>query len=583
MSDELDEIRRRISIVDLVGQVVKLKRSGKNWTGLCPFHGDKNPSFMVSETSGQYRCWSCGEKGDLFSWVMKTRNMTFVEALNMLADQAGVTLKARRTEDKEQKKGQRAAMEFALDFFKKELQRSADARSYCERRGLDEETLLRWEVGYAPDVGAALAVQLRKAEFKLEECKELFLVDQDPQGGYYDRFRGRLMFAIRDERGELVAFGGRLLGDGHPKYINSGDTPLFRKSRVLYGLNIAANHIRKGEPAVLCEGYLDVIACYRAGVQTAVASLGTSFTDLHAKLLKRYTDKVTILYDSDPAGEKAAQRACEIMQAEKLSVRVALMPSGEDPDTLLRLAGAAAVKLATEKGIDPIEYLLLQIDKRLAPTENAYWDEVIDALAMARDEMELLRYTQKLATLVPDIRDPKAATSWLRKQALNKRRRKKQDNEEYEPAQKVGRPNIPLKPYEADLFRAFIDEAFRQEVFPFVTNESYFVTGTGASLAKILADAFPLEIPKGVLADWLSSIEAESGRDLLVALQMTELHPLTRESLTLLLQNVHKILEDLGRNQVKEQLTGDERLRQINERLTKSDGNRFNPRSDNSV
>lgn len=572
MSDELDEIRRRISIVDLVGQVVKLKRSGKNWTGLCPFHGDKNPSFMVSETSGQYRCWSCGEKGDLFSWVMKTRNMTFVEALNMLAEQAGVTLKARRTEDKEQKKGQRAAMEFALDFFKKELQRSADARGYCERRGLDEETLLRWEIGYAPDVGEALAVQLRKAEFKLEECKELFLVDQDPSGGYYDRFRGRLMFAIRDERGELVAFGGRLLGDGHPKYINSGDTPLFRKSRVLYGLNIAANHIRKGEPAVLCEGYLDVIACYRAGVQTAVASLGTSFTDLHAKLLKRYTDKVTILYDSDPAGEKAAQRACEIMKEEHLTVKVALMPKGEDPDTLLRTAGAAAVKLATEQGIDPIEYKLMQIQQRLTPEEDAFWDEVTDAMTLAKNEIEILRYAQRLAPLVRELKDRKVAAEWLRKQTYAKMKRRRDDYYEDEPAKPVQKPKLGLKTVEAALFRAFIDESLRGIVFSTVTNDELFLSPPAVELAKAMADAFPLTPPAGPLADWLGAIESESGRNLLIDLDFTTAHPLTREYVQDSIAVLEQKMLERERERVKHEESGDNRLSLIQEQLRRKHG-----------
>lgn len=572
MSDELDEIRRRISIVDLVGQVVKLKRSGKNWTGLCPFHGDKNPSFMVSETSGQYRCWSCGEKGDLFSWVMKTRNMTFVEALNLLAEQAGVTLKARRTEDKEQKKGQRAAMEFALDFFKKELQRSADARGYCERRGLDEETLLRWEIGYAPDVGAALAVQLRKAEFRLDECKELFLVDQDPSGGYYDRFRGRLMFAIRDERGELVAFGGRLLGDGHPKYINSGDTPLFRKSRVLYGLNIAANHIRKGEPAVLCEGYLDVIACYRAGVQTAVASLGTSFTDLHAKLLKRYTDKVTILYDSDAAGEKAAQRACEIMKEEHLTVKVALMPKGEDPDTLLRTAGAAAVKLATEQGIDPIEYKLMQIQQRLAPEDDAFWDEVTDAMTLAKNEIEILRYAQRLAPLVRELKDRKVAAEWLRKQTYAKMKRRRDDYYEDEPAKPVQKPKLGLKTVEAALFRAFIDEGLRGIVFSTVTNDELFLSPPAVELAKAMADAFPLTPPAGPLADWLGSIDSESGRNLLIDLDFTTAHPLTREYVQDSIAVLEQKMLERERERVKHEESGDNRLSLIQEQLRRQHG-----------
>lgn len=573
MADELDEIRRRISIVDLVGQVVKLKRSGKNWTGLCPFHGDKNPSFNVSETSGHYRCWACGEKGDVFTWIMKTRNLPFVEALQLLAEQAGVTLKSRRTEDKEVKKSRQAAMDFALDFFKKELLRSSDARAYCEKRGLEEDILMRWEVGYAPDVGEALATQLRKADFKLDECKELFLVDQDPSGGYYDRFRGRLMFAIRDERNDLVAFGGRLLGDGHPKYINSGDTPIFRKSRVLYGLNVASNNMRKGEAAVLCEGYLDVIACHRSGVQTAVASLGTSLTDQHAKLLHRYTESVTILYDSDPAGEKAAQRASEIFQAEKMSVRVALMPKGEDPDTLLRQAGAAAVKLATEKGISPIDYMLLQIGQRLTPEDDAYWDEVIDALTLAKNDMELRSFAQRLSPLVPELRDRKAAAEWLRKQAVGRMRRKKDDahDEPSGPKLASGKPKLGLKRVEADMFRAFLDETTRNIVYGSVTNADLFLTGSAISLANNLADAFPLEQPKGVLADWLSQVESEDARNLLVDLELTSNDPMTRPYVEDAIALLERERDKREQERVKHEVEGDERLKRIQEHLKKRD------------
>lgn len=529
---------------------------------------------MVSEASGHYRCWSCGEKGDIFTWVMKTRNLTFADALKLLADQAGVTLKSRRTEDKEAKKSRQAAMQFALDFFKKELQRSADARAYCERRGLDEETLMRWEIGYAPDVGEALAVQLRKSGFSLEECRELFLVDQDASGGYYDRFRGRLMFAIRDERGDLVAFGGRLLGDGHPKYINSGDTPLFRKSRVLYGLNIAANHMRKGEAAVLCEGYLDVIACHRAGVQTAVASLGTSMTDLHAKLLHRYTENVTVLYDSDAAGEKAAQRATEIFKEEKMGVRVALMPKGEDPDTLLRSAGAGAVKQAVEKGINPIEYKLMQINQRSGPEEDGFWEEVIDALTLARNDLELMQFAQRLSPLVPELRDRKAAADWIRKQALAKKREKKlaADGEAVRSAgNTVTKPKLGLKRVEADLFRAFLEESTRALTYATVIDPDLFLTKPAMDVAQALADSFPLRQPDGLLADWISSIESEEARTLLIDLEMTANDPLPRsyveDSISVLIR--HR--EAREQERIKHEVGGDDRLKQINERLKKRD------------
>ena len=249
MAGEIEEIRARINIVDLVSQRVQLKKTGKNYQGLCPFHDDKRPSFTVNPVVGRYRCWSCGETGDIFNWVMKTQNVPFAEALQLLAAQAGVELTNRPNP---QERSERALhleiMEEALKFFREQLSKSSTAQDYLTRRGIDESTIAEWELGYAPDVGEALAVHLRKKAYALSVCRSLFLVEEDASGGYYDKFRGRLMFPIRDERGDLVAFGGRVLGDGVPKYINSSDTPVYRKSRVLYGLNRALGHISRMKP-----------------------------------------------------------------------------------------------------------------------------------------------------------------------------------------------------------------------------------------------------------------------------------------------------------------------------------------------
>ncbi|RYG41951.1 DNA primase, partial [bacterium] len=322
VDDPRDEIRRRVDIVDLVGREVPLKKRGKNWLGLCPFHADKNPSFNVSPETGRYKCFACGAGGDVFTWVMERRNVDFPEALQLLAREANVIL-PERTGPREPKVDHNSAMETALAYFREQFERSPLAREYVAGRGMDEATIKTWEMGYAPNVGEALAMYLKRAGISLAVAKEAFLVDEDAGGGYFDKFRGRLMFPIRDERGQLVAFGGRLLTTGHPKYINSGDTPIYRKSRVLYGLNRAREPLGKSRRAVLCEGYLDVIACHRAGVETAVASLGTALAEDQAKLLKRWSDEVVILYDSDDAGRKAALRATDVLVAAGLRVRVA--------------------------------------------------------------------------------------------------------------------------------------------------------------------------------------------------------------------------------------------------------------------
>lgn len=376
MADDLDELRSRIRLVDLVGQSVSLKRTGKNWTGLCPFHDDKRPSFTVSDETGRYRCWSCGEKGDIFTWVMKTQHIEFGDALRFLAQSIGYDLKGAKSEDKGLRERMHQANRIALEFFRNEFERSPVAKQYCEHRGLDRQVIEEWELGYAPEVDGALGTLLKKAGIKLSEAKDLFLVDQDPSGGYFDKFRGRLMFPIRSETGQLVAFGGRILGEGHPKYINSSDTMLFRKSRTLYGLNRAKDHLVKDAPAVLCEGYLDVIACHRAGVQTAVASLGTSLTEDHAKLLKRWTSHVTILYDADAAGEKASERAAHILNSAGLTVQVAIMPKGEDPDTLLAKSGPAGVQSIVEAPLSTALYEASRLAEKIGLDKPEAWIEL---------------------------------------------------------------------------------------------------------------------------------------------------------------------------------------------------------------
>ncbi len=520
MSDELDEIRSRIRLVDLVSQTVNLKRSGRNWLGLCPFHDDRRPSFSVNDTTGYYKCWSCGESGDLFNWVMKTQNASFGEAVEILAKQAGVTLRKRKAEDPSLKLTWQGAMAEALAFFRAELAKSDLARNYCEGRGIDKEMTDAWEIGYAPDVGEALVVHLQRKQFKLSECQKLFLVDQDPSGGFFDKFRGRLIFPIRDERGELVAFGGRVLGDGHPKYINSSDTPLYRKSRVLYGLLRAKAAIAEGKPPVLCEGYLDVIACHAAGVTTAVASLGTAMSEEHAKLLRRWakSESVTILYDADEAGERAAARAAELLENEGLRVDVALMPKGQDPDTLLRSAGAAAVREAVEGGLTPTKFKVRQVEAKFRPNDETYWKLIVEALAECRNDLEIVQLIQMLAPKYPDIRDPLEAARALRRMVGAKRKHATAPPTRSNTV--PGKPKLGIKSAEATLLRGFMSEEFRREAWEALKDPGIFLTGRAADAGSAISTAFPDAPPAGVPSGWLHLVESEGVRQLLVDLEM---------------------------------------------------------------
>jgi len=516
LTDEREEVRSRIDIVNLVSQDgIRLKKVGKNYTGLCPFHADKRPSFYVMPDSGRYKCFSCGEAGDVFTFVMKRRSLDFPEALRLLAKEAGITL-ASRGAPAPNRQIHETAMEEALAFFREQFGRSSQAQEYCARRDIDAETLDRWEIGYAPDVGEALAAHLKRKGLPLVECKALFLIDQDPSGGYFDKFRGRLMFPIRDERGQLVAFGGRLLGDGHPKYINSSDTPLYRKSRVLYGLNRARERVMKERKAVLVEGYLDVIACHRADVGGAVASLGTSLSDEHAKLLKRWCDEVAVLYDSDAAGQKAAQRAVEMLEAEGVRVRVALMPPGDDPDTLLRTAGPEAVRKAVDAGLTPTAYRMQAVEKRLGPEQEEFWSEAVSILADARTEPEVLSHVDRLSAVFPGTRDLSDAKRILLRQVAKARKSRREHPEDERPQVVFEHKTLrgSLATHEIVVFSAFLSESFRRFGWLYARAPQLFETGIGQALSQAIIAAFP-EPPVGSPATWIHRIEDESLRQAL--------------------------------------------------------------------
>ena len=530
MSDERDEIRRRINLVDLVAQRVTLKQHGKVWKGLCPFHNDRNPSFQVDPAMGRYVCWACGEKGDCFDWVQKNLNVGFREALEVLARDTGVVLKGYDGPSKVERLRYEDAMEEAMRFFRSEIDRSTAALSYCERRGLDSATLATWEVGYAPDVGDALASRLRRNGFQLAECQTLFLVEGDSGAGYRDKFRGRLIFPIRDEQGKLVAFGGRLLGEGHPKYINSGDTPMYRKSKVLYGMNRAKEPMASSRRGVLVEGYLDVVACHRAGLDSAVASLGTSLTQEQARLLKRWCERVTVLYDADEAGAKAADRAADVLQAEGLAVEIALMPPGEDPDTLLRAAGAGAVVAAAEGGVAPIAHRLAQLELRVTPSEDGYWEEAFEVLAGARSPMELDRFSVLLASKYPYTRDSVQAQKSIRRGVDAKRRELRSRAHGAAPSQavvvhRVAQTPVDLNTAERAVLLAFLEPELCARAWDVFREGDRFFTRSGVVLSTTIAGVFLDAPPVGQPRDWLHLIEDDDVRELIEAVRAHAVRP----------------------------------------------------------
>ena len=349
----LDEIRARVSLADTIGRRVRLTRRGREHVGLCPFHNEKTPSFTVSEDKGFFHCFGCGEHGDVIGFAMRADNLTFPEAVERLADAAGLPLPRQTPEDKAREKERTSlytVVEAACVWFESQLAETvgAKARDYLAGRGLDAATIGKFRLGWAPDSRNAL-----KRALATDGISETMLVAAgmlivpDDGGTSYDRFRGRVIFPITDRAGRIVAFGGRALGDGMPKYLNSPETSLFHKGALVYGHAMARKAAREASEVVVCEGYTDVIALHRAGFENAVAPLGTALTETQIQELWRLAPEPVICFDGDEAGRKAAWRAAERvlpLLAPGRSLRFVALPPGDDPDSIIAKRGAQAFR-----------------------------------------------------------------------------------------------------------------------------------------------------------------------------------------------------------------------------------------------
>lgn len=343
----IEEVRSSNNIVDVIGSYVRLQKKGSSYFGLCPFHNEKSPSFSVSLNKQMYYCFGCGAGGNVFTFIMEYENQTFPEAMKVLADRAGITLpEAELTEEQKRERNKRQLLleinKTAANYFYYQLnnEQGQQAREYLENRKLSKETQIHFGLGYASKYSNDLYQYLKKKGYSDQILKETGLLTYDEKHGAHDKFWNRVMFPIMDVNNKVIGFGGRVMGDGTPKYLNSPETMLFDKSRNLYGLNYARTS-RKSY-MIICEGYMDVIAMHQAGFTNAVASLGTAFTMQHSVLLKRYTQEVRLAYDSDGAGQKAALRAIPILKSAGINVRVIHMNPYKDPDEFIKNLGTEA-------------------------------------------------------------------------------------------------------------------------------------------------------------------------------------------------------------------------------------------------
>lgn len=403
--DVIEEVRTKNDIVDVVSQYVKLTRKGSSYFGLCPFHNEKTPSFSVTPAKQMYYCFGCGAGGNVFNFVMEYENYTFGEALSYLAQRAGVELPKIEYSREAKEKAERKALlleinKKAAQYFYYQLRREGgkSAYQYLTGRGLSEETIKKFGLGYSDKYSDDLYKYMKAKGYSDELLRESGLFNADERRGMYDKFWNRVIFPIMDVNNRVIGFGGRVMGDGKPKYLNSPETKIFDKSRNLYGLNVARttrkNHL------ILCEGYMDVISMHQAGFTNAVASLGTALTSGHASLLKRYTQEVFLLYDSDEAGIRASLRAIPILREAGVNAKVVSLKPYKDPDEFIKNMGPEALE---ERLLNASDSFLFRVhtgeteaDMETPQGQNRFFEECARMLLELSDELERNLYIEAI-------------------------------------------------------------------------------------------------------------------------------------------------------------------------------------------
>lgn len=402
----LEKIKSQNDIVDVISERVRLKKAGRNFTGLCPFHNEKTPSFSVSQEKQIYKCFGCGEAGNVISFVMKDKNLPFIEAVKYLANRANIPLKLGNGEQSQSNRKKELLYKVnveAAKFFFSNLMNNQNAKEYFLNRGIKEETIKKFGLGYANDSWNSLMFYLRKKGINDGLLEEAGLISVNKEKGRkYDRFRNRVMFPVFDYQGKVIGFGGRVLDDSRPKYLNSPETLVFQKGTNLYGLNFALKHNMSERYFVIVEGYMDLISLHQYGITNVVASLGTALTINQARLLKRYADKVVISYDADLAGQMATLRGLEILRTAGFDVRVLSIPQGKDPDEYVRSNGREAF-LKLINNAEPL------IDYRIKKAE-----EGIDF----KNSQSVILYSKRIMDIISDL-DPIEKDVYIKKASEN--------------------------------------------------------------------------------------------------------------------------------------------------------------------
>lgn len=373
ISDQIiEQVRHANDVVEVIGAYFPLKRAGANFRALCPFHKEKTPSFNVNPSKQMWKCFGCGAGGDVFKFVMQYENLEFIDAVRRLAEKAGIKVEmedAGAVLHRGEKDLLLKIHEDVAAFFQENIGKAGIAQRYLEKRQISREVARKWRIGYSTESWDGLLQWAAGKKYKPEDLELAGLAIRSEEGRVYDRFRGRLMFSICDEQGRVVGFSGRILTDekDQPKYVNSPETPIFQKGRVLFALDKAKRSIIEEKFVVLCEGQIDTIACHEAGITNVVAPQGTALTDQHARILKRYAEEVVLMYDADEAGQKAIVRSAEPLWEAGMAMRVAVIPGDHDPDSYIKANGGEKLKNLITTGESFFVYLLERLSHQHDP------------------------------------------------------------------------------------------------------------------------------------------------------------------------------------------------------------------------
>lgn len=474
LKDVIEEIKVRNDISEVISDYIQLRPSGSNYKGLCPFHNEKTPSFHVSTSKQIYKCFGCGEGGDVISFIMKVENLEFMDAVKFLANRCGIEINTNIDENTKKKlekikRFQEIHVVAARFFYINLMQKNNTGYKYLIKRGLDEKTIKSFGLGYSLDSWDSLKNFLLKSGYSIEEIKECGLVGQSKKNNnYFDKFRNRVMFPIFDYKGNVIGFGGRVLDDSLPKYLNSEDTIIFNKRYNLYGLNFARKHIGNSRTLILVEGYMDLISMYQYGVKNVVATLGTALTDAQGQLIKKFADNVVLSYDSDQAGINASLRAINILEKCNLKAKVLDLGKSKDPDEFVRANGLDEMLKKVENSSDALKFrldTLYSSHDQSNPEETVeFLQKAVNILSYIKSPIELdfyIKYLSELTKTAPEV--IRSELNLTGKRKTSKEKFKKQEFVKIKKEKDVEDGNIFI---ERNLIKAMMVSKKAREIIP---------------------------------------------------------------------------------------------------------------------